>query len=264
MKYRLDNDMHCHTHLSLCSGDPAQTAEAVVRFAEEHGYAVQCITDHLWDEEGLPGAPEWYARQDIAHVRSDLPLPRSDKVRVVFGCETEMNAQGVVGVHPSHFGLFDFIVIPPNHFHMEHVRDKAVYNTEKKVADYLVERLEAIGRMDLPFYKVGIAHINCSLIMSEGDQFGVYDLVDEGRYRAAMRTLADKGAGIELNAASFVGTPKEKMPSALRLFRMAKEEGCRFYLASDAHHPAALGNILRIGDVIDALGLTEDDKFRLA
>ena len=255
--------MHCHTHLSLCSDDPAMTAEAVVRFAEEHGYAVQCITDHLWDEAALPGAPEWYARQDIAHVKSDLPLPRSDKVRVVFGCETEYDADGVVGVHPCHYDEFDFIVIPPNHFHMAHVRDKAVYDTEEKIADFLVERLEKLSAMDLPFHKVGIAHINCSLIMTEGDEFRVYDCVNEDRYRAAMHALAVKGAGIELNASSFLSTPPDKMPSALRLFRMAKEEGCKFYLATDAHHPASLGSVLKIGEVIDALSLTEDDKFRL-
>ena len=51
----------------------------------------------------------------------------------------------------------------------------------------------------------------------------------------------------------------------LRLYRLAREEGCRFYLASDAHHPAELSLVPdRAPAVIEALGLTEADQFILA
>ena len=50
----------------------------------------------------------------------------------------------------------------------------------------------------------------------------------------------------------------------LRLYRLAGEEGCKFYLASDAHHPSELALVPnRAPDVIDALGLTKDDQFIL-
>ena len=47
-------------------------------------------------------------------------------------------------------------------------------------------------------------------------------------------------------------------------YKIAKECGCKFYCASDAHHPDALDNAKEIIEkVIDHLGLTEDDKFPL-
>ena len=49
------------------------------------------------------------------------------------------------------------------------------------------------------------------------------------------------------------------------IYRLAKEEGCKFYLASDAHHPDQLDIIPeRAPAVVEALGLTEDDQFILA
>ena len=74
MKFPLNHDLHCHSVLSECSSDPEMTVERILRHAEEHGYSVQCISDHLWDA-AVPGASKWYAPQDIAHVKQSLPLP---------------------------------------------------------------------------------------------------------------------------------------------------------------------------------------------
>ena len=44
-------------------------------------------------------------------------------------------------------------------------------------------------------------------------------------------------------------------------YRIAKEEGCRFYLGSDAHHPAGLKAAkANFEAIVDLLDLTEDDK----
>ena len=262
MKYVIDNDFHCHSFLSNCCSDERMTPETILRHAEKFGYAVQCITDHFWDEEHLPGAPGWYAEQCVRHVKKNLPLPQSDKVRFVFGCETEYSLDSQLGIHPDSYDEFSFIVIPPNHFHMDFVR-KPEYDTEQKVANLMVTRLEELAAMDLPFHKIGIAHMNCSLIAPFGNQFLTYDLICEDRFRAVMHTLAQKGAGIELNADCFLEAPRAELPRALRIFKMAREEGCKFYCASDAHTVDRLGNVLQLGEVVDALGLTEDDKYHI-
>ena len=45
---------------------------------------------------------------------------------------------------------------------------------------------------------------------------------------------------------------------------MAKEEGCRFYLGSDAHHPAELEVVPDRGPaVVEALGLSSSHLYRL-
>jgi histidinol phosphatase-like PHP family hydrolase len=47
------------------------------------------------------------------------------------------------------------------------------------------------------------------------------------------------------------------------MFRIAKAQGCRFYLGSDAHHPDELLKARRIFErAIDLLDLRESDKFQ--
>jgi histidinol phosphatase-like PHP family hydrolase len=54
----------------------------------------------------------------------------------------------------------------------------------------------------------------------------------------------------------------EEADRVLRMFRIAKECGCKFYLGSDAHHPKTFESTDRIfSRAIDLLGLEESDKF---
>ena len=46
MRYQLDHDLHLHSQLSLCSDDPAQTPEALLRYAQKNGLSTICLTDH--------------------------------------------------------------------------------------------------------------------------------------------------------------------------------------------------------------------------
>jgi len=66
MKYIIDNDLHVHTGLSLCSGDSEQNTQNILRFAEENGIKTVCITDHFWDSE-VPNdsISDWYKTQDL-------------------------------------------------------------------------------------------------------------------------------------------------------------------------------------------------------
>ena len=264
MPFPIDHDMHCHTVLSSCSSDPAQSVQALLEHAKRRGYTLQCVTDHLWDS-AVPGASGWYAPQDIGHVSQNLPLPQDDQVRLVFGCETEFLGGTRLGLDPSHYDAFDFIVIPPNHFHMKNFVRPDTYDTEEKIAALFVQRLEDISNLLLPWRKVGIAHMTCGLIFREGDEDNVYALVDEGRFRAVMRRFAELGAGIEINLSCFAPGWRAREDDRLRLYRLAREEGCRFYLASDAHHPASLSVVPdRAPEVIGLLGLDERHLFRLA
>ena len=263
MRFPIAHDLHCHTHLSLCSVDPEQSVGNILKFAKTHGYTTQCITDHLWDPL-VPGASSFYTPQHIEHVSQSLPLPKDEQVRLVFGCETEYCGGTKLGLDPRSYDKFDFIVIPPNHYHMKGLVRPHDCDSEEKIADLLVTRLEELSRIDLPWYKVGIAHITCSLIFKEGDQYKVYEVVDEKRFRAVMRVLAHLGAGIEINLSCFAPDWRAHEEAMLRLYRLAGEEGCKFYLASDAHHPDELSVVPeRAPAVIEALGLTREDQFIL-
>jgi len=263
MPFPIDHDLHCHSVLSSCSGNEKQTVQTILAHAKQHGYTVQCITDHLWDPK-VPGASDWYAPQDIDHVRQSLPLPDGDGVRLIFGCETEYCGGEKLGLHPENYDKFDFIVIPPDHFHMKDFVRPSCYDTEEKIADLLVERLEQLLELPLPWRKVGIAHMTCGLIFTEGDECKVYRLVDEARFRAVMRRFAQLGTGIEINCSSFGPGWREHEDDHLRLYRLAKEEGCKFYLASDAHKPESLSLVPERGpEVVELLGLTEEHLYRI-
>ena len=90
MKYRVDNDLHIHTHLSSCSADPEQNTDRLLKYAAENRLSAICVTDHFWDS-GVPGASEWYAPQNYEHIARSKPLPTADGVRFLFGCETDLD-----------------------------------------------------------------------------------------------------------------------------------------------------------------------------
>ena len=141
----------------------------------------------------------------------------------------------------------------------------ACYNNEEKLADLLVERLEEIAILDMPWHKVGIAHMN-GFILPGGDTNLLLRSVNEKRFRSVMKKYAELGAGIEINLCSdcFPADWKGHADDVLRLHRIAKEEGCKFYLASDGHHPTDFDEITDFApDVVKALELTDADCFRL-
>lgn len=259
MEFPLNHDLHLHTQLSLCSGDPEQNAEYIVKFAEENGYSQLCMTDHFWDET-VPGASGWYQAQNFEHVSKTLPLPHGEKTKVFFGCETEFCGGKKIGISKETCGKFDFVVIPPNHFHMEGFTRDASVNTPEAVAKLFGDRLIELTKLDLPWGKIGIAHLTCDLAFARGDCYEVFRQADRAQLREAFAFFAEKGTGIELNDGCF-SREKAFTDDNMDIYFMAKEAGCKFYRASDAHHPAELP--LGQGTVRAAkvLGLTEKDLY---
>lgn len=262
MRYTVDHDFHIHSYLSSCSKDPGQTPERILAYAEENGLKNICITDHLWDSS-VPGASGWYSKQNIAHVSKILPLPQRDKIRFYFGCETELDKFMTLGLSKENFDKFDFIIIPFTHLHMKGFTiDEDKSNREGRTAAY-INRLKGILSMDLPFHKIGIAHPTCSLIASEEwkGHIDVIDSISDEIFREIFGVAAEKGVGIELNIAA-EKYEKDELEHIFRPYRIAKENGCKFYLGSDAHTKPGLDMARQRFDmIIDALGLTEDDKF---
>ena len=262
MRYVADHDIHIHSRLSSCSHDPEQTPEVILNYATECGYKYVCLTDHFWDET-VEGASNWYSRQDYAHILAAKPLPEAEGIRFMFGCETELDKFMTVGLAREHFDRFDFVIIPTTHFHMENftIGEEALATPETR-AQVWVDKLDALLAMDLPFEKIGIAHPVCPLIW-KGDRakyLATLDAISEADMHRIFAKAARLGVGIEIN----MSYPDEERDTVLRPFRIAKEEGCKFYLGSDAHHPGGLDNARKKFErVIDDLELTEEDKFIL-
>lgn len=262
MKYIIDNDLHIHSKLSLCSDDPLQTNERILEYAKENGLKTICLTDHFWDE-AVEGASAWYGTQDYSHISGAKPLPQCDGVRFLFGCETDLNKNLTLGISKEKYDLFDFIIIPTTHFHMKGftLTDEESATAESRAKAW-VRRLETVLNMDLPFNKVGIAHLTCGLIAPAREEYlKVLEFISDEDLERVFTKASNIGVGIELNA-SDMGFADDEADIVLRIYKMAKKCGCKFYFGSDAHHPASFEiSKERFEKAVELLDLTEEDKF---
>lgn len=260
--FDLNHDYHIHTTLSTCCGDPEMTPAHAVSRCAAAGFAELVITNHFWDAK-MPGADDWYAPQDLMHVQKALPLPQAEGVKVRFGCETEFCGGSKIGISPESYGAFDFIIVPFTHLHNNFSRPVDCVSTAQVAALYM-DHFEDLIRIDLPWRKVGIAHLTCQLTYPGPKLHEVFAQLDDRRLRPVFRFLADKGAGIELNAGCFRPGWEEHRDTFLHIYRLAGECGCKFYCGSDAHALDALTRIHQwLPPVAETLGLTEKEQFRI-
>ena len=267
MKYVVDHDYHIHSTLSSCSNDPAQSTERILQYAKDNGLKRLVLTDHYWDS-AVEGASNWYKPQNFDHIAESKPLPQADGIEFLFGSETDMKQDAVIGLPIERFDDFAFVIIPTTHLHMHGFtishEDASDVNAHARL---WVERMDALLGMDLPFRKIGIAHLACALLAKGVDggfenankaRDAVLDLIPDSELERVFKKAAAVGVGIELNYYDV----RSATESTWRPFRIAKAQGCKFYMGSDAHHPQDLDPaIAGFNKAVDVLGLTEDDKF---
>lgn len=261
-RFILNQDLHLHSLLSACSRDPRQTAADILKAAKENGLSTICLTDHYWDS-AVSGASDWYAPQNFDHISASRPLPQADGIHFLFGCETDLDQNMTLGLPSSRYDDFDFIVIPTTHLHMKGftLSERDAESTSAR-ARLWVERLDAVLQMELPFYKVGLAHLTCKLIgRTPQERLAVLDRIPQNEMERLFQKAATLGVGIELNMDDMTFSDEEA-DSVLRIFRTARNAGCKFYTASDSHHPEHFDAYRPIMErAIDLLGLCETDKF---
>jgi histidinol phosphatase-like PHP family hydrolase len=267
MRYVWDNDLHIHSNISLCANDPLQTPERILQYAKDNGLKTIVLTDHYWDENVQhDGLFSFYRKQNMEHINKAKPLPKSEGIEFLFGAETDITYDMVLGIDKKTFDEFDFVVIPTTHLHMGPMNitpeDAATAEGRAKV---WISRLEGLLNMDLPFKKIGIAHLACSLIAPTREMYlEVLKLLPKEKLCELFKKCAEVGVGIEINYSDMKFSDDEA-DIVLRVFRIAKAQGCKFYMGSDAH---TVGSFAKCKDyferAIDMLGLTEDDKFHIA
>jgi hypothetical protein len=107
-----------------------------------------------------------------------------------------------VGVSAERYDEFDFIIIPTTHLHMTgFTLTEEDAQSDARRAELWVERFERLLALDLPFYKVGIAHLACGLIRPKDRAafLSVLDNISESDMRRLFGRAAELGCGIELN-----------------------------------------------------------------
>lgn len=265
MKMTCKHDYHLHSFLSSCSKDPSQLPENIYAFALAHEYDSLCLADHLWDSLA-PGASKWYTPQNVEHVCQSLPLP-TGPIPFYFGCETEYTGGSALGISSANFDTFDFIVIPLNHFHMEGFTRPAECNTPEMSAELYMTRFEEIIKLDLPWRKIGFAHPTCGFLARPGDASllpEVLKRLDYDRLRPVFEFFAARGCGIELNGSSLRTQLEQDRDTYLQIYRFARDCGCKFYCASDAHSLDELDSVEKYSArASEILELREEDRYHI-
>lgn len=261
MRYTADHDFHIHSTVSRCCHDDSQTPEAILKYAKENGFNKICLTNHFWDENVRSDA-EWIDEHDFSHVSSVLPLPQDKNVRFLFGCETDMDFNNVLGVSKEKIERFDFIIAATTHLHLDGNTVRTKITTPEEAAYHWTDKIESLLTKDLPFYKIGIAHLTTGHILKNRTA-EVLPLISDSTMYSVFGECSRKGVGIELNVKTINMTDGQK-DIFLRPYYIAKECGCKFYLGSDSHKASALACAKEnFEDVITKLGLLESDKFIL-
>ena len=240
------HDLHLHTGLSLCSGDPTATPELYVPLAKAQGVEMIGIADHLWDARvpvpnGVggkfgPGYLEvWniltFERQ-LAHMAECERL--QDGVRILYGVEAEFFS-GVLGLHESSIAMLDFVNCAHNHFHQGPPALPEGYKSMEGMAYYMMKSFDDM--LDEPGVDLA-AHPLTPSIMKGDDVVKLYEMIGQDRFAQSLTKAKEKGVSIEINlseAIAFEKNPEVFQKTVLWMYRLAKEIGCFFHFGSDAH-----------------------------
>ena len=262
MRYTIDHDLHIHSNISSCCKDENQTKYAILNYAKRYKLNTVCVTDHYWDNT-VTGASNWYKPQDFNHISKIKPLPTDSEVNFLFGAETECDKNFNLGMPISRFNDFNFVIIPTTHFHMVGFTiPEEIENNPTEKAKIWVNKLEGVLNQNLPFNKIGFAHLCCGLMAKDKAIYGdILKSINETDAERVFSKIAKVGAGVELNSDDFT-YPFDEKEAVIRIFEIAKSCGCKFYLGSDSHNVAYFDKSMELlNKAITDLNLTENDKF---
>ncbi len=253
------HDLHLHTTLSTC-GKPGATPEAYIAIAKEKGLSTIGLCDHVWDTAVSPAINTFYTGQDMEHVLS-LSLPKADGIRILRGCEAELDKNNVLGLSEEAAKKLDYVLCVHSHSQHPEVIEASVRKDPKKLADILCERFSVLVEHPMSKYITAIAHP----FFPSGNR----DNFDEVLFRISDDRLEDlfadavyKNIAIEINAASFASYPVKSIHRSemFRIYETAKECGCKFIFGSDCHNPEIYDErYAYLAQVADLLELTEAD-----
>ena len=262
----ITTDLHMHTHLSFCGKDEATVENYVAQAA---GLSLTCLgfTDHMWDS-AVPGMPWWYRQTDIQNVehvlqlRSVLEQNRDCGVALLMGCEAEYDYPGRgVALTEAAAEQFDFIIASSTHTH--NVMPKAFYDPPRRHAEFMLQAYEDMLRSEVSRYFTAMAHPFHAELCPYGHE-PVIEAITDDEYRRIFDLTAKKGIAVEINIKCLVGYHAERTDELdrqphLRMFRIARDCGCRFIFGTDCHWLDAQNVIGLAPKVADLLGLTEED-----
>ena len=243
----IDHDFHIHTTLSLCAHDETATVENYVRRAKRMGLRKLGFSNHMWDSAVSCAPNDFYKVQDCAHVaqlRREIDRYNAeDDVDLYFGCEVEYDpARRDIALTERAAQAFDYILVPNSHTHM--MMPKESYEPKSRHAQFMFDAFVDIATSPLAKYVTAMAH-PFSAVACPYDQRLLYPLISDEQYREAFSLARESDIAIELNLSCYTGFGIREIVQdpSIRMFRIAKECGCKFLFGSDAHSAAACASL---------------------
>lgn len=270
---KITHDFHIHTHLSLCA-DKSATAEAYAKIFREQGIKKAGFSDHFWDatyenshaylldNTGQHNPKGFYTTQNyeyLCQLKPELQAADFGDTEIFFGCETDYDpVNRRPAITPETAEKFDFILMPNSHTHM--VMPIANYEPKEAHIDYMVQIYEDTLNSDVAKYITAMAHpfeAVCCLY----DRYILMKMISDDTYKRLFSKTAEKGIAVEVNVSCMKGKTPEEIADIeeMRLYRIAKDEGCLFTFGSDSHDDLSHKYYSNATLVANLLNLTEKD-----
>lgn len=270
---KITHDIHIHTHLSLCA-DKSATAEAYAKIFKEQGIKKAGFADHFWDatyenshaylldNTGQHNPKGFYITQNyeyLCQLKPELSTVDFGDTEILFGCETDYDpVNRRPAITPATAEKFDFVLMPNSHTHM--VMPIAYYEPKERHIDYMIQIYEDTLNSDVAKYITSMAHpfeAVCCLY----DRHILNKMISDDTYKRLFSKTAEKGIAIEVNVSCMKGKTPEEIANLeeMRLYRIAKDEGCLFTFGSDSHDDQAHKYYSNATLVANLLNLTEND-----
>ena len=272
---KIDCDLHMHTHLSLCANETA-TAQNYIDNARRLGIKTLGIADHMWDDENLPwniAGDEFSARtidwgkgykiQNYSYIcqsREEFRQVDCSGIRVLFGCECEydyLRRRPAITVETAK--KLDFIIVPNSHTHL--TMPQRFYHPYEKHIQFMTDAFMDIVNSDVAPYITAVAH-PFDAVCCEYDKNILHNMMTEEQYKECFYAAKQKDIAIEINVSGMKGLTGEQLIELpqTRMFRYAKEVGCKFTFGTDTHSGQdQLDTFVYAEKMARILGLTEND-----
>lgn len=257
---KIKHDFHVHTNLSICANETA-TVENYIAHAKRLGLTKIGFSDHFGAKD-IPNARGFYRAHPYEHnaqLKDTLAALNEPDIRFYFGCETEYHTpKRDIALTEEEAERFDFISVPNSHTHMIMPKD-VIGNYEKHVA-FMIQAYEDILNSPLSRYVTSMAHPFdiCCHTYTTAD---LLPMIGDDTFKRLFDRTAEKNIAFEINLSYTKNmTPEEIADDChIRMFRIAKDCGCKFIFGSDAHDSSQHLFYQNADTVYDILGLCEDD-----
>lgn len=263
---RITHDFHTHTVYSSDTGASA-TYELYLKRARELGITHLGFAEHFWDDS-IEGSFPFYkslTREHMMGARQEFESYKRDDIRLFFGCEVEYDpVHKAPALTEQTAEMFDFVLVPHSHSH--ETMPKEYYDDPQKHCDFLLDAYNNIIDSSVSRYITAMAH-PFGLVRCPYPCDVMIDMVTDDTFKRMFDKTAQKGIAVEINTACIFKDASVELPENsphLRLFRLAKECGCRFLFGSDSHSSHRMYIMEQANAVCELLSLNENDIATIA